>query len=85
LRQISKTKCLEYGDIADIMRFKQLGGEVIMIQGLNDVAVAPGFTRNSYERFGQVIGNESENFMRFNKSLGVNHVSGYLQRIFMMC
>jgi hypothetical protein len=76
LRKTSKTESLEYGGVADMTKFKQLGGKIIMTQGLNDVAVAPGFARNLYERVGQAMGFERDEFMRFYELPGVNHVSG---------
>jgi len=67
---------LEYGGIADMTKFKQLGGKLIMTQGLNDVAVAPGFARDLYERVGQAMGDRREKFIRFYELPSVNHVSG---------
>jgi feruloyl esterase len=78
LRQTSKTESLEYGGIADMTKFKQLGGKLIMTQGLNDVAVAPGFARDLYERVRLVMGDGRDDFMRFYELPGVNHVSGGL-------
>jgi hypothetical protein len=78
LRQTGKTESLEYGGIADMTKFKQLGGKLIMTQGLNDVAVAPGFARDLYERVGLAMGDGRDDFMRFYELPGVNHVSGGL-------
>jgi hypothetical protein len=58
-------------------KFKQLGGKSIMTQGLNDVAVAPSFARDLYERIGLAMGDAGrDDFMRFYQLPGVNHVSG---------
>lgn len=77
LLETSKMESLEYGGVADMTKFAQLGGKIIMTQGLNDVAVAPGFARNLFERVGAAISSEvRDGFMRFFEMPGVNHVSG---------
>ncbi|KAE9968298.1 hypothetical protein EG327_011114 [Venturia inaequalis] len=77
LRKTSRMESLEYGGIADMTKFKQLGGKIIMTQGLNDVAVAPGFARDLFERVGGAMTPEGrDEFMRFFEMTGVNHVSG---------
>ncbi|KAH9219359.1 feruloyl esterase [Leptodontidium sp. 2 PMI_412] len=76
IRQTSKTESLEYGGVADMEKFHLLGGKVIMTQGLQDVAVAPGFAKDLWERVGVAMGSERENFFRYFEMPGVNHVSG---------
>lgn len=77
LLKTSKMESLEYGGVADMTKFAQLGGKIIMTQGLNDVAVAPGFARDLFERAGVAMTPEGRNgFMRFFEMPGVNHVSG---------
>lgn len=77
LRSTSKTESLEYGGIADMTKFRQLGGKIIMTQGLNDVAVAPGFARDLFERVGVAMTEEGrDEFVRYFEMPGVNHVSG---------
>ncbi len=75
--QTAKTESLEFGGIADMGKFHLLGGKIIMTQGLQDVAVAPGFAKDLWERVGVAMGEGvRRSFMRFFEMPGVNHVSG---------
>lgn len=76
LRQTSKVESLAYGGAADMSKFKLLGGKMVVTQGLQDVAVAPGFARDFWERAGLAMGGGREEFMRFYEMPGVEHVSG---------
>lgn len=79
LRQTSKTESFEYGGVPDMTKFKLLGGKIIMTGGLQDVAVAPGFPLDLWNRVGTTMGEGSdgrEGFMKFFELPGVNHVSG---------
>ncbi|PVH79600.1 tannase and feruloyl esterase [Cadophora sp. DSE1049] len=76
IKQTSKTESLEYGGVADMSKFHLLGGKMIMTQGLQDVAVAPGFAKDLYERVGFAMGSARDDFFRFFEMPGVNHVSG---------
>ncbi|KAF1938103.1 feruloyl esterase [Clathrospora elynae] len=77
LRKTSKTENLEYGGVADMDKYRILGGKIILTQGLQDIAVAPGFARDLWERVGAAMGPSGrDDFMRFYELPGVNHVSG---------
>lgn len=76
IKQTSKTESLEYGGMADMSKFHLLGGKIIMTQGLQDVAVAPGFAKDLYEHVGLAMGSTRDDFFRFFEMPGVNHVSG---------
>ncbi|KAF2706218.1 feruloyl esterase [Pleomassaria siparia CBS 279.74] len=79
LKKTSKMESLEFGGVADMDKFKLLGGKIIMTSGLQDVAVAPGFCKDLWERVGQAMGvgeGGRDGFMRFYELPGVNHVSG---------
>ena len=76
IKQTSKTESLEYGGMAEVGKFHLLGGKMIMTQGLQDVAVAPGFAKDLFERVGLAMGSTRDDFFRFFEMPGVNHVSG---------
>lgn len=66
LRQTSRMESLEYGGVADLGKFEQLGGKLMVFQGLMDTAVAPWFARDYFERVGMAVGEGvREGFVRF--------------------
>ncbi|RDW91434.1 carboxylic ester hydrolase-17 [Coleophoma crateriformis] len=68
----------EYGGNADLQKFQQLGGKLVMLQGLLDEAVAPWFAQDYFERVVTAMGGRQEvdPFFRYFEMPGVNHVSG---------
>jgi hypothetical protein len=63
---------LEYGGAADLGYFKQLGGKLIVTQGLQDQAVAPWFASNYYKRVLAAMGGRenTDEFMRYYEMPG---------------
>ncbi|KIW15774.1 hypothetical protein PV08_05824 [Exophiala spinifera] len=78
LRETAYTESFEYGGISDLSRFKQLGGRLIMAQGLRDPAVPPWFATDYYQRVVTAMGGyeRTVDFFRYYEMPGVNHVSG---------
>jgi hypothetical protein len=72
----------EYGGVADISHFKQLGGKLILAQGLQDQAVAPWFASNYYKRVLTALGGRKavDEFMRYYELPGKFHLTS-LKRI----
>lgn len=78
LARSSVVENFEYGGNADLSYFAQLGGKLLVFQGLQDEAVAPWFASSYYRRVIQAMGGRAttDTFMRYYEMPGVNHVSG---------
>lgn len=77
LARTSKTESLEYAGMADMSKFQQLGGKIIMTQGLSDTSVAPNFALDLYRRSEEMFGAESiREWFRFFEIPGGRHGRG---------
>lgn len=67
ISEFSYIENFEYGGVADLSSFKQLGGKLILAQGLQDMAVPPWFASNYYKRVLEALGGREavDEFMRY--------------------
>ncbi|KAI1611715.1 feruloyl esterase [Exophiala viscosa] len=78
ISETAYTENFEHGGISDLFKFKELGGRLIMSQGLRDYAVPPWFARDYYQRVITTMGGyeSTVDFFKYYEMPGVNHVSG---------
>ena len=73
IQETAYTENFEYGGISDLFKFKELGGRLIMAQGLRDYAVPPWFARDYYQRVITTMGGyeSTVDFFRYYEMPGM--------------